>query len=424
MKNFVFLLFASCFLQSVNAQIPDHVYKESIQSVRLYKYGDFYSYPIIMLNSGEQLELHFDDLDADIKNFYYTYQLCNADWTPTNLYPQDYIRGFMSTRISTYRNSSVSLTRYTHYYASLPDRNSMPSQSGNYLLKVFLNSDTSKLFFTKRFMVVDNKLAVAAQIRQPYSPDMYNSGQRVTIALNTANAKINTFSPQDIKLVVLQNNIWPTAAFVDRPSIYRGNYFEYSDDATSFFGGREWRWIDLRSLQLMSDRMDKLIDTSKRIDVYVKADAERRNTVYIYQQDLNGRYYIDNRDGYNPFWQSDYAYVHFTYVPPGGQAYAGKDIYLFGEITNYEANESSRMIYNNEKGVYEKTLFLKQGYYNYSYITVDAGKQSSNRFSFANTEGNFTNTENNYTVLVYYRPFGARADALIGMAQLNTIISR
>lgn len=424
MQKIVFLLFTICVLGSVNAQVPDHVYKESIQSVRLYKAGDFYSYPIITLNSGEQLELHFDDFDGDIKNFYYTYQLCNADWSPVNMYPQDYIRGFLSTRITTYRNSSVSLTRYTHYQASLPDRNSIPTHSGNYLLKVFLNGDTSKLFFTKRFLVVDNKLAVAAQIRQPYSPDMYNTGQRVTVALNTANAKINTFSPQDIKLAVLQNNIWPTAAFIDRPSIYRGNYFEYSDDATSFPGGREWRWIDLRSLRLMSERMLKIVDTGRRIDVYVTPDAERKNTVYLYQPDLNGRYYIDNMDGYNPLWQSDYAYVHFTYIPPGGQAYPGKDIYIFGELTNYVADDSSRMIYNSEKGVYEKTLFLKQGYYNYSYITVDATKPPVNRFSFSNTEGNFTNTENNYTILVYYRPFGARADELIGMAQLNSVLSR
>jgi hypothetical protein len=82
------------------------------------------------------------------------------------------------------------------------------------------------------------------------------------------------------------------------------------------------------------------------------------------------------------------------------------------------------MEFNQEKAVYEKTLYLKQGYYNYSYITLDAGKPAGNRFSFDNTEGNFTNTENNYTVLVYYRPFGGRADELIGLAQLNTFIGR
>ena len=418
----VFVLLAGL---TTNAQLPDHVYQANIHSVKLHKYGDIYGYPIIALNSGEQLELHFDDFDADVKNYYYTFQLCNADWTPANLPGFDYIRGFQTTRINTYRYSSISFTKYTHYQAVFPDRSSGPTRSGNYMLKVFLNSDTSDLYFTKRFLVVDNKVAIASQVKQPFSSQFFLTDQRIQVAVNTANARINTMSPQDLKVVVLQNNIWPTAAYLSRPSIYRGNYFEYNDDASSFQAGREWRWIDLRSLRLMSDRMERLVDTNdERTEVFVKPDMERKSLIYVYYRDLNGIYTIENMDGNNPYWQSDYAYTHFTYVPPGGRPLAGKDIYLFGELTNYLPNDSSRMSFNEEKGVYEKTLQLKQGYYNYSYITIDAGKQGGNRFSFDNTEGNFTNTENSYTVLVYFRPFGARADELIGLAYLNTLTGR
>lgn len=406
------------------AQIPDHVYQPNIHSVKLHKYGDIFSYPIITLNSGEQLELHFDDFDADVKNYYYTFQLCNADWTPANMPGFDYIRGFQTTRINTYRYSSISFTRYTHYQAIFPDRSSNITRSGNYMLKVFLNSDTSDVYFTKRFLVVDNKVAIAAQVKQPFNSQLFLTDQRIQVMVNTANARINTHSPQDLKVVVLQNNIWPTAAYSNKPTIYRGNYFEYNDDATSFPAGREWRWIDLRSLQLMSDRMERLVDTNDaRTEVYVKADRERRNEIYVYYRDLNGIYTIENRDGNNPYWQSDYAYVHFTYIPPGNQPFAGKDVYLFGELTNYLPNDSSRMVFNRERGVYEKTLHLKQGYYNYSYITLEAGREPGNRFSFDNTEGNFTNTENTYTVLVYFRAFGARADELIGIATLNTLVA-
>lgn len=408
-----------------NTQLPDHVYQPNIQSVKLHKYGDIYGYPIISLNSGEQLELHFDDFDADVKNYYYTFQLCNADWTPARIPGFDYIRGFQTTRINTYRFSSISFTKYTHYQAVFPDRSSGITRSGNYLLKVFLNSDTANVYFTKRFMVVDNKVAVAAQVKQPFNSQLFQTDQRIQVIVNTANAKINTMSPQDLKVVVLQNNIWPTAAYLNRPTIYRGNYFEYNDDGSSFQAGREWRWIDLRSLRLMSDRMEKLVDTNDaRTEVYVKPDMERRSLVYVYYRDLNGIFTIENMDGNNPYWQSDYAYTHFSFVPPGRRPFAGKDVYLFGELTNYLPDDNSRMVFNEEKGMYEKTLYLKQGYYNYSYVTLDAGKQPGNRFAFDNTEGNFTNTENSYTILVYFRPFGGRADELIGMAQLNTLIGR
>ena len=98
---------------------------------------------------------------------------------------------------------------------------------------------------------------------QPFNIQLSRTDQRVQVAVSTVNSQINTMSPQDLKVVVLQNNIWPSAAIVNRPTIYRGNYYEYNDDATTFPAGREWRWVDLRSMRLMGDRVQKIIDTAK-----------------------------------------------------------------------------------------------------------------------------------------------------------------
>lgn len=426
MKNilpFFFLL----SITTASAQLPDHIYKPNIRTVKLYKAGDIYSYPVMTLNGSEQLELHFDDMDADIKNYYYSFQLCNADWTPANVQPFDYTRGFQTNRITTYRNSSIVQTRYTHYQAAIPDRNSGPTKGGNYLLKVFLNDDTSKLAFTKRFLVVNPKTSVSAKVLQPYNGNFFQTHQRLQVSVSTVAGQITTFSPQDLKVVVIQNNIWGASSVIDRPSIFRGNYFEYSDEEnTTFAAGKEWRWIDLRSLRLMSDRMVKLIDsdTSTRVDVYVKPDGDRRQQVYVYYRDINGIYTVENRDNTNPFWQSDYAWTHFTYIPPGNRPFEGKSIYLFGELTNYTPDQTSKMDFNEEKGVYEKALYLKQGYYNYSYVTLPDKKQTGNTISLDNTEGNYWGTENGYMIMVYFRPFGARADELIGFTRVNSNFQR
>ena len=422
-KLLCFLFLAPVF--AVNAQLPDHIYKPAIHSVKLYKAGDIYSYPVIALNSSDQLELHFDDMDADVKNYYYTYQLCNADWTTANLQPYDYIRGFQTNRITNYRNSSIVYTRYTHYQAPIPDRNCMPTRSGNYLLKVFINDDTSKLVFTKRFLVVNTKTTVGALVQQPYDMQFFKTHQRLQVTVSTATGQVNTLSPQDLKVLIVQNNIWDNTLIIDRPTIYRGNYYEYSDErATTFAAGKEWRWIDLRSLRLMSDRMRNIIDTGKEVHVYVKPDGELRQQVYVYYRDLDGIYTIENNDNNNPYWQSDYANVHFTFIPPGNRPYEGKSIYVFGELTNYTPGDSSRMIFNEEKGVYEKTLLLKQGYYNYSYVTMPDKKQRDINTLYENTEGNYWGTENSYMVLVYFRPFGARADELIGYSRFNSPFQR
>jgi hypothetical protein len=117
MKLILTLWLVVCFIVS-SAQIPDHVYRPNIRSVTLTRYADIYSYPVMMLNSADQFELHFDDMDNDVKSYYYTYLLCNTDWTPSTLFTFDYIRGFQNVRISDYRTSSIAITRYTHYAGS------------------------------------------------------------------------------------------------------------------------------------------------------------------------------------------------------------------------------------------------------------------------------------------------------------------
>ncbi len=422
MKKNLFLILVIASL-AANGQLPDYIYKPNIHSVKLTRAGDMYSYPIIKLNSAELLDLYFDDLDAGVKNYYYTYQLCNADWSVANLHPFDYIKGFQQVRITTYRNSSIAYTRYTNYQARIPDRNSAPSKSGNYLLKIFLDGDTSKLVFTKRFLVVDTKASVGAQVLQPFNGTIFKSHQKLHVYVNI-NQQLNIFNQQDLKVVLLQNNVWTSAVYLQKPNIYRGNYFEYNDESsTAFAAGKEWRWIDLRSLKLMSERMLRLDKQPTRTDVYIKPDGERKQQVYLYYRDINGLYTIETSDNINPFWQSDYGYVHFSFYPPGNKAYPEKDVYVFGELSNYALNENSKMEFNDEKGAYEKTLLLKQGFYNYSYVTLPV-KKGNETFSYENTEGNYWGTENSYQVLVYYRSFGGRSDELIAFTTLNSVIQR
>ncbi|MFN2459037.1 MAG: DUF5103 domain-containing protein, partial [Chitinophagaceae bacterium] len=114
----------------------------------------------------------------------------------------------------------------------------------------------------------------------------------------------------------------------------------------------------------------------------------------------------------NPIWQSDYATVHFGFAPPDSIPYRDKDVYLFGQLTNYAFTDSTKMQFNAEKGIYETDLFLKQGYYSYTYVIADKN-------NFANrqeVDGNYFEAENVYTILVYYKSFNGRSDELIGAA--------
>ncbi len=42
----------------------------NIKGVKLYQQGNQMGYPVIALKQSELLELHFDDLDGSVKNYY------------------------------------------------------------------------------------------------------------------------------------------------------------------------------------------------------------------------------------------------------------------------------------------------------------------------------------------------------------------
>ncbi len=117
---FLLLFFLSAYCVTAQRE-PDRIYMEGIQSVKLFQQNDQQSIPLIRLGSSDLLELHFDDLSGVVRNFFYTYELCNADWKPALLNPFDYLKGFTQNRLTQYRMSSIAMTKYMHYQALLPE---------------------------------------------------------------------------------------------------------------------------------------------------------------------------------------------------------------------------------------------------------------------------------------------------------------
>lgn len=399
-------------------RLPDQVYMPDIRTPRLFQQNNQQSLALISLNSSDLLELHFDDMNGVPKNYYYTYVLCNADWTPADVSPFDYIRGFPQNRLSQYRVSTVTTSRYVHYQALLPDRNCMPSKSGNYLLKVYLDADTSKLAFTKRMLVVDNRASIGAQVQQPFDNELLRTHQKIQLAVNTQ--QLNILSPQQTRIVILQNNRWDDAIRDIQPTFIRGKMMEYNAEQDCLFpAGKEYRWADLQSFRFLSDRMDRVDRGREPVAVYLKPDLERNHLRYLFFRDRNGWDEINTTESLNPWWQTDYAYVHFTFAPANRQPFAGKSVYLLGSLTGNQVGDTSKMEYDAVRGVYTKTLFLKQGYYSYAYVTK-SDKHPEEKADPSATEGNYWETENVYTILFYYRSFSSRHDELVGVGSVNS----
>lgn len=411
------------FISTLRAQVPDRIYAPHIKTVKLYMAGNPLTYPVWRLNSTDRMELHFDDLDIETRNYSYTFQLYNADWTPANISQFDYLTGFSQQRIINYRFSSIAYTKYIHYQATLPDRNCVPSRSGNYLLKVFADGDTSKLLFTRRVLVTEDILPIAAQVQQPFNGQFFRTHQKVQFTVNTSRLNLMN-AMQQLNVCILQNNRWDNYLHNIKPTFMRPGSLEFNTEQDAVFpAGREWRWLDIRSFRLQSDRVAHADYSNNKTEIFVKPDADRSQQRFVFYRDNNGMYYNDVIESINPLWQADYATVHFSFVPPGNIPFTGKEVYLFGELSNYGDDPAAKMTYNDQKGMYETSLFLKQGYYDYCYMTSDHHAAGFTP-SFEYTEGNFGDTENSYTILIYYRGFGDRSDRLAGFTRINSLAGR
>jgi hypothetical protein len=147
-------------------------------------------------------------------------------------------------------------------------------------------------------------------------------------------------------------------------------------------------------------------------DMYILPDKIRAGRSYSYDQDQNGRFVIRSNESAESETGADYFNTVFT-LPMDKPLI--DDVFINGNFTDNKFTDKYCMIYNQENKEYRLSLLLKQGLYNYQYLT----KTGSN-YSTAKIEGNYYETENEYQVFVYYRPPGQRYDSLVGVQNIQS----
>jgi hypothetical protein len=397
---------------------PDSIYQNGIHTVLIHPVNKPLAIPVVPLNEQSPLLISFDDFKNEYQDYYYSVELRNADWTAVPMSAFDYLQGFNLNKISNFSVSSIATQRYYHYEFSFPNAQVRPTQSGNYILKVFKNGNANELVFTRRFFVTEDQVSIAATVQEPFDAQISKSHQKVQLVLDIK--KIPFFQTDQIKATVIQNYRFNDALTLEAPTFIRGNLLEYnSEDQFIFAAGKEARWVDIQNLRLRSDRIAEINSKADRAIVSVKPDLSRASLAYYTFNDLNGNFIISNTESLQSENQNDYATVNFTYLPKDKIPFIGHRLYLAGALTNNILNKEAEMIFDPVLGYYKKSLLLKQGYYSYNYVLREQNSFHS-LDDFTETEGNHWETENNYSIMVYYRPPGARHDHIIGFGAVNS----
>lgn len=397
----------------------DYVYKPNIKTVQFFESTWEYAAPVIALNGTEQVQLNFDDLDADQKQYALTFVHCNADWTPSDLMTDEYIQGFADLNITTYTYSANTLQKYIHYSVLLPQQNVVTfTKSGNYVLYVYMRYDKKDIVLSRRFMIYDAQVSIDANFRQTISGDDQFSKQHMDFSISSPVYNI-TNPYKDLKVAITQNNRWDNAVTDIKPTFMNGTLLTYSlDDASTFNGGNEFRYFDIRSVRFLTEKVKEIYrDDSLKYHAVLYPEILRATKPYLFYNDFNGNFLIKNREteGDNGV-EADYVYVEFflPYVNPETTG----NFYIMGKLTDWRMNRISKMTYNYKRFGYENKLYLKEGYYNYEYVLSSDTKKGGDETI---TEGNHWDTENDYSIFVYHRKFGTYYDQLIGFRKLNSL---
>jgi hypothetical protein len=183
-----------------------------------------------------------------------------------------------------------------------------------------------------------------------------------------------------------------------------------------FPAGNEYRWFDIKSMRYQSPYVKNIVFSEGHFNVSLFPDPVKASSRYFYEEDLNGKYFIEIQEEQNDDTDADYVYVYFTL--PFEPLMAEGDFYVMGALSGPGYSEQKRMKYNSETASFELRLLLKQGYYNYRYEFLKKGDKAGDA---SLTEGNYYETENDYFILVYYRGSSSRYDRLIGYQVANSL---
>ena len=422
MKKSIFLTtlllcVAGLFAQSFDLPCGNINYKPQVQTVLLYADDNQLHDPIIPLEDMlGRLTLSFDIIEGEGEVLNYTFIHCDHEWRPTEIRRIQYASGFESDRLDDYAFSRNTLIEYVNYELKFPNEDMMPLVSGNYLLIVY-GDDLNDLYFTRRFMVVDEKAHVGATIpRYPDDLSLTDTHQQLDIRVNLNNYLTGN-TQQFSYLTIRQNGRWDNAAEGLKPTYVYPDYLSFEHHPqTVFEGTNQYRRFNTSNFYFQSENLAHIRQTDDCYEIDIATCESRARKAYVTYEDIHGEkfIYVENENLDNAT-EADYCRVNFFYKSETPLTH--EDIYIMGALNDWCFNESNKMTYDYTMRGYTCSMVLKQGYYNFMFVTLD---RKTGVIATELTAGNHWETDNVYKLYFYYFNSIKGYDELIGYSVVNS----
>ena len=405
------------FAQNFDLPCGNLNYKPEVQTVLLYADGNQLNDPIIpLVDMMGRLTLSFDVIDGEGEVLNYTFIHCSHDWQPTDLQRMQYASGFESDRLDDYAFSRNTLIEYVNYQLTFPREDMMPLISGNYLLIVY-GDDFNDLYFTRRFMVVDEKAQVNATVpRYPDDLTLTDTHQQLNVRVNVSNYLTGN-TQQYSHLTIRQNGRWDNAAVGLKPTYVYPDYISFEHHPqTVFEATNQYIRFNTSNFYFQSENLAHIRQTDESFEIDIITCESRARMAYSSYEDIHGEkyVYVENENLDNST-EADYCRVNFFYKSEIPLTH--EDIYIMGALNDWRFDESNKMTYDYKLRGYTCSMVLKQGYYNFMFVTID---RSTYEIKTDLTMGNHWETNNVYKLYFYFYNALKGYDELIGYSLVNS----
>ena len=358
------------------------------------------------------LHISFDEMSHDVHFYTYTVEMLHSD-----LLSSEYLQGFTTRDITNYDHSLNTSRTYTHYSFDFPNEDMRLTKSGEYRLCIYEDGNADKRIAEVTFCVVEPLVKIDAKVRANTDIEFNGRYQQVDIDVNTA--ALNVRDPNEVRVVVTQNNRTDNMVNMTQPTYVQPNSLRYiNNKALIFEGGNEYHHFDAFSCFYAGYGIDRVYHELGDYHVLLFPNEITKGQ-YIHEDDSDGRFVVNAERTSDPDTEAEYMWVHWTL--PAEKPFFDGSLYIGGDLFNNELSLRNRMQYDNEAQCYWLTALVKQGGYDYQYWFVPKDQQSTVngqqplKTTTQRVDGSYWQTENEYAVYVYWRPFGARYDRLVGV---------
>ncbi len=414
MQQIFVLIFLFSYIINIQGQTVffDKAFEENIKTIELYPENNRMGEPIISLSEQIPLVLVFDELDNDYRTFTYTLIHCDAQWQQSELSKNEYLDGYTEAYIEDYQFSKNTKIPYIHYSIKIPNNDIQIRYSGNYILKVYPESEPDNPILTKKFFVVDPQCTIGGQIIAASNPELRNNAQEIKFKVNIS-ALNSRFPSREITTQIQQNGRYDNQINQLQPLSIKDEILDFDLQKENILPGlNTFRFFDFSSLSYNSEYVYS-IDRSKNIDeVELLLSKFRAKKPYKNEPTLFGKFYIDTKNYNDADTESEYALVHF--LLSSENPIEDNGVYLLGGFDLWSM--SQKLNYDYSSRFYHAQVLLKQGYYSYLYAVK---KSSDNNADVELIEGSFFQTPNTYFIRVYYRAPGTTYDQLVGWQEIK-----